>query len=60
MKEHEEIQILVQALDANLKIIDRCLTSDIKEKNIIMLSVITELRKLCDKVIPPLEESIGM
>ena len=57
MNEHEELNILIQALEANLKILDRCMNSDIKDRKLIMLSIITELRNLCDKVIIPLKEN---
>tara|TARA_Y100000310_G_C20650222_1_gene799002 strand:+ start:28 stop:210 length:183 start_codon:yes stop_codon:yes gene_type:complete len=60
MSAHEELDILIQALEANLKILDKCSTSNIKDRNLIMLSVITELRTLCDKVIIPLKESIDI
>ena len=57
MNGHEELNILIQALESNLKILDRCMNSDIKDRKLIMLSIITELRNLCDKVIIPLKEN---
>ena len=57
MNGHEELNILIQALESNLKILDRCMNSDIKDRQLIMLSIITELRNLCDKVIIPLKEN---
>ena len=57
MNGHEELNILIQALESNLKILDKCMNSDIKDRQLIMLSIITELRNLCDKVIIPLKEN---
>ena len=60
MTTNEELNILTQTLEANLKILDKCMSSNINDRNSIMLSIIVELRNLCDKVIPPLKENIGI
>jgi len=59
MKTNEELDVLIQALEANLKILNKITTSDIKNKNLILLSIMTELKKMCNKVIPPLKENIS-
>ena len=56
-----ELDILVQALEANLIILDKVMNDPIvNNKRKILIGIVTELRNLCDNVVEPLRKDSGV
>ena len=56
-----ELDILVQALKANLIILDKVMNDPIvNNKRKILIGIVTELRSLCDNVVKPLRKDSGI
>ena len=61
MREGLELDILVQALKANLVILNKVMNDvNVNNKRKILLGIVIELRTLCDNVIKPLKKDSGM
>ena len=61
MRDGLELDILVQALEANLIILDKVMNDPIiNNKRKILIGIVTELRNLCDNVIEPLRKDSGI
>ena len=56
-----ELDILVQALEANLIILDKVMNDPVvNNKRKILIGIVTELRNLCDNVVEPLRKDSGI
>ena len=61
MRDGLELDILVQALKANLIILDKVMNDPVvNNKRKILIGIVTELRNLCDNVIEPLRKDSGI
>tara|TARA_Y100000310_G_scaffold72302_1_gene68335 strand:- start:1323 stop:1508 length:186 start_codon:yes stop_codon:yes gene_type:complete len=61
MREGLELDILVQALRANLVILNKVMNDmNVNNKRKILLGIVIELRTLCDNVIKPLKKDSGI
>lgn len=61
MRDGFELDILVQALKANLMILDKVMNDPVvNNKRKILIGIVTELRSLCDNVIKPLRKDSGI
>ena len=54
----DEYQAIKVCLEANLKVIEMCEQSESDKKDIAMLMIATELKKMCESIIPKFEERI--
>tara|TARA_R110000824_G_scaffold224756_1_gene412423 strand:+ start:17 stop:235 length:219 start_codon:yes stop_codon:yes gene_type:complete len=54
----EEYNILQTTIQANLDVMKMCDTSNDERKDIILLSIMKELKILCENIIPIFEEKI--
>ena len=54
----EEYNILQTTIQANLDVMKMCDTSNNERKDIILLSIMKELKILCENIIPIFEEKI--
>ena len=53
-----EYDIIEIALKANLECLNMCKQTEHKDKNLILLTVVNELKNMCESVIPIFEERI--
>jgi hypothetical protein len=61
MREGLELDILVQALRANLVILNKVMNDvSVNNKRKILLGIVIELRNLCNNVIKPLRKDSGI
>jgi len=61
MREGIELDILVQALKANLVILNKVMNDvNVNNKRKILLGIVIELRNLCNNVIEPLRKDSGI
>jgi len=58
-EENYEIEILIDTLKANIKVLDMLNKSDKKDKKYYLLCVTQELKELCKNIIPILNTSIS-
>ena len=54
----DEYQVIKVCLEANLQVIEMCEQSENDKKDIAMLMIATELKKMCESIIPKFEERI--
>jgi len=53
-----EYDIIELSLKANLECLNMCKEANHKDKNLILLTIINELKNMCETVIPIFEERI--
>ena len=55
-----ELDILTQALRANLLILEKVINTQVKRKRQVLIGIVIELRNLCDNVLEPLRKDSGI
>ena len=53
-----EYEVIKTCLKANLEIISMCQESNHEKKNLILLTIINELKKMCETIIPIFQNRI--
>ena len=51
MLKQNEIKLLTKTLECNLQVVEMINNENFENKSIVMMSILKELRELCDKVI---------
>ena len=57
MLKQNEIKLLTRALECNLQVVEMINNENLENKSIVMMSILKELRELCDKVIKQNEKN---
>ena len=54
-----EYEIIKICLQANLQVLEMCQTGGHEKKDVLLLTVVSELQNMCETVIPIFESRIG-
>ncbi len=58
IKNVNEYEVIKVCLKANLEIIEMCQESNHEKKNLLLLTVISELKNMCETIIPIFENRV--